>query len=282
MSDGHEDKEKPDGVVLDSLTRQQRDVIDLNNEIAERQTGRIHRFNIDASHDEITLREQKKTRELTALLRLLQNPDYARLYYRTEKAIDRASRAAEAALAANTRDSAELRQHLEKMRDAAPRLADGRRFFMSDSGKFYTEHGEDVTDDARIINLPKNAPTWEGYTREREKLDALNRQRMEIDEYRDGVLNPANKRLADEDHPPGERELERILQDVTEKMPEDIRSHADVSAAKPDTASADDFLDDEALNAPDLPAHFRAAHDGPADAPPGTTPAVVIAPKAVT
>ena len=53
MTDGRDDEGKPDGVALDELSPRQRDFIDLNNEVAGRDTGRIHRFVADARPHEL-------------------------------------------------------------------------------------------------------------------------------------------------------------------------------------------------------------------------------------
>lgn len=271
-----EDKGKPDGVVLDELPRSLRDNVELNNEYAGRETGRAHRFLTGNHSDGANAQERKKDKELRALLRLLQDPEYARLYYKAEQVLDRTSVAVGAALAKNAYEMNDVRRQIEKMRSAAPALKDGRKIFRAADGHVYAEDGTDVTAEAKTISWPPKGATWEEYKAEKDRLDALAGQRIEINDYRDGVLNPAKTRLKDEDNPPDKSELNEILRKVG-KMPAGVHDELDSTAAPriADTAAeksaAEEFAGSSGLNAPDLGADFKVAHDGiveqPAPAP---------------
>jgi hypothetical protein len=124
---------------------------------------------------------------------------------------------------------------------------------------------------------PPKSTTWEEYKAEKDKLDSLAGQRIEINEYRDGVLGSAKNRLKDEDNPPNKSELQNILRDIDAKMPASVKQEYGaedraVLPSKPSTGSAaDDYANSSGLNAPVLTADFKAAHDGisgePAPAP---------------
>lgn len=79
MAGDRKDADQSDGISLDSLPKWLRDMIDLNNESAGRETGRIKRFSLSVSDKSLNAEKEKDERRFNALMRLLQDPHYARI-----------------------------------------------------------------------------------------------------------------------------------------------------------------------------------------------------------
>ncbi len=135
----------PDGMALESLPAWLRDLIDINNESAGRNTGRIQRFSASSRYEGPESQKREKEHNFSNLIYLLQNPHYARLYRQAVDAVNEADRAAARALLKLEREGELAAQHLRKLKEAAAQLPGGRRVFQSKNGRIYTEDSEDVT-----------------------------------------------------------------------------------------------------------------------------------------
>jgi hypothetical protein len=198
------------------------DFDDSQNELAGRDAGRISRFFNDSRRDSIAERQRKNAdtvQFLTNLQILMQDPEYAALYKdvtdllsRAEVATDKALMRAEAAL--------------EDILDKAARLPDGGKVFMDKDGQVRSENGAIV--DVAIaegIVWPEDAPSYEDYTRTRQRID-------EVREYQVGVLGHARERLSDEENPAQKDELESIQNDIQNGI-DVIVNDKTVDAVKP-------------------------------------------------
>jgi hypothetical protein len=288
VGDEREDQARPDSIGADSLPRSLRDLTDLNNEVAGRDTGRAQRFHSGDAAALDSKREREKEKAFNELLRRLQDPEYARAYQATRSAADRAAAAVETALNANAVASAEVQSRLQEMRESAATLADGRKVFRGKDGRLIAEDGTDVSDQrASITGLSDVTPSWDDYARESERAEALAREREQIERYQHGVLNPIRQRLDDPDNPYDKDELDGARHQLEEQMPLSVESAYEksapaVSASVPAPRSAaDEYLGSYELNAPDVAATFAAARDGatPAEAGPALLPDS--APKAI-
>jgi hypothetical protein len=254
-----------DGANIDALPKSLRDSIDLNNEYAGRETGRMKRFLTARDANGPQAEKEKDERHFTRLMQLLSDPNYAKAYYTTEAMVERAEGATEIALARNAEKLQEAQEQREQLRASAADAPDGRKIFASKDGNVYYEDGSKVTDPS-VQKLAKGSPSWEDFQRTQETIERLERERRAIEDYSREVLDPARSRLNDQNNPPSEEELERIRHDLETRMPGPVReaydeaNHANASPVAP-SALDDDYLSETALNAPDLPAHFKAAHD---------------------
>ncbi|MDJ0683492.1 MAG: hypothetical protein QNJ84_02210 [Alphaproteobacteria bacterium] len=230
----------------DAEQRQDRD--DYNNEMAGRETGRIHRFfqkeRPGSPHD----RDRKARREhaaLTALMALLADPAYAALYQDTVDMVNDHAAKAEAALEDAEQALATAEARLDELLQNAARLPDGRRVFRDADGTLHAEDGAPIDPvDAEGILWPDDAPSYEDYLAHRR---AVADARQKVEDWRDylvSVIGVARDRLSDEDNPLTADEL-RELQDR-------IRDQAPEAVAEPDAPAAHTKDTSFALTLPDL------------------------------
>lgn len=267
MSSDRGDLRNFDGTNLDALPRWLRDLIDLGNESAGRDTGRARRFYLSEEHDpQGAEKKREKERAFNALLLRLQDPNYARLYAEAAENVTRAGNAVETALREIARETDAVRQRLERIRETAARLPDGTRIYRSGvDGKLYAEDGRSVNSAGLSADDLDAAPSWEEYTGAKRSLDMLETERRGIEIYKRDILEPAKERLGDTESPPAEEELE-FFKKLEAPMPtrarkEFDRQKAEDAGLKPE-ASADE-QGSAALNAPDLRTEFKAALDSP-------------------
>jgi hypothetical protein len=268
-----------EGIALDSLPKWLRDQIDYNNESAGRETGRAKRFLTSDRDDDPHSEKQKGERRFSELLRLLQNPGYAKLYSQAANLVSDAQDAAGRALLGLEREGALVSERIKALKDGAAELPDGRKVFRSKDGRLIAEDGKDVTDRKReITGLKEGTPGWEEFRREQDALAEIERRRREIEAYQREVLDPAKTRLGDTDNPPTPDELEEIIRKTRDAMPPSVRSEYEArpSIAKAEAPSlpsaADEYVGEVSLASPPIGSHFAAAITGaePAAAPQAT------------
>lgn len=281
------DSTSDDGISLDSLPKLLRDKIDYDNEVAGRETGRARRFlSSDRDHDADS-QAKKEERRFNALLRLLQDPNYARLYSQAANAVTNAEEATNRALRKLDEKAELASQSLNALRDKALELPDGRKVFRAKDGRFLTEDGKDVSDQRGALKGSlEDAPSYEEFKHALETLQDIQRRQRELERYKQDVLNPFKDRLSDTDNPPSEDELHEMIE-RTEAMPPDAR--AELASSKPfdlnartgtQPSAASEYVAAAELNAPDMDAHFRAAANGSFEDP-YASPKATVTPKAV-
>lgn len=264
MAEGHKDIERFDGFALDTLPRWLRDMIDINNEIAGRETGRAKRFSAADDAGNPDAERKKDERRINELLRRLQDPEYAQLYKEAAKLITNADEAVERALRRLERDGELAAEKLDGIKSRAAELPDGRKVFQDKDGRLIAEDGSDVTDKRdTITGLSEGLARWEDYESARKRLEDIERRKRELRDYRDDVLEPARDRLSDPENPPSKEELEDIIKRVR-NMPADARAELmkmDAGYKPPVTSgsAAAKEHDGEAKIGPDMLGQFRLA-----------------------
>lgn len=221
MTGDHKYTDQSDGVFLDSLPKWLRDMIDLNNESAGRETGRIKRFNLPVSDKAINAEKEKEERRFNALLRLLQDPIYARIYYHAVVTVTTAEEAIEKAKRKLEQEGELAEKRRRELLDKAAQLPDGTKVFQSlNDGRVYSEHGEDVTHWKNSnTGFYPNSPSWEDYQHTKKIAEEIEKQRHQVEIYQHRVLNPMKERLSDSDNPATSDELEKITTKVKKEMP---------------------------------------------------------------
>ena len=269
MAKGKDDSTGFDGFNIESLPRWLRDFIDLQNEVAGREAGRIKRFLPEDRFEGPNSEKKKNERAFNALMRLLQDPHYARLYSEAVDVVTRADRAVSAALDEIARETDAARRRLEQLRQSAAELPDGTKVFLSDrDGHLYTEDGS-IVDDRRAAasGLSESSPSWEEFSTARTRIDDLDDERQRIETYRRERIEPAKERLRDTDHPASEEELEEF-KSMEGTLPPRGRKHlraeepgAAKSGAALKNSAADEIAGVYESPAPDVTGAFKTAHD---------------------
>ncbi len=136
------------------------------------------------------------------------------------------------ALTEARREATEAAESLERLRDRATTLPDGRRVYRDQNGNAYTEDGGRIPDDeAATIKRADGAPSLEDY-RNADRRDREARRRLdEIERYNER-LNAIRQRL--NGATPGsvsQEELERLEAELDRDMPDSVRQTREQLAA---------------------------------------------------
>lgn len=287
--DGKEEQERarPESIGTDSLPSTQRNVIDLNNEIAGHETGRSKKFLNLESPEALRVRKREEEHRLSALMHAMQDPEYAAAYKATKDAAEAARRAVDAARLKLDLEAQRATDRLDQIRQSAAQLRDGTRVYISKAdGRLYTEGGVDVSDRrGEATGLTQGSPSYEDFRRARDDAEGIAERRREVERYESEVLQPVEERLPNEDDPYTLEQLEEAKRRL-EEMPPDVLAEYDFprAAVSPDTkrSAADDYLGSDDFAAPDMNMHFAsAARDASHDPSSPASPATTSSPKPV-
>lgn len=231
------------------------DANDFANELAGLDAGRQERFMVGAQRDSGDEGEQRRERDsVTLLQQLLRNPEYARLYDAARSALDSAQRALDAAIIANAEAQDRLTQTVEDMESKAATLEDGTKVFRSADGNLYTADGRRLSaEEAAGVNVPDDAPSYEAYTQAQDALRRAKEKGRDLSDIQTTILDPARRRLEDENNPPSEDELRDLIPKL-QGVPSDIertRATAEfgAAAAEQEIAEIEPVLDQSELDA---------------------------------
>ncbi|SFF20861.1 hypothetical protein [Nitrosomonas sp. Nm166] len=271
MAGARKDIDQFDGISLDSLPKWLRDMIDLNNESAGRETGRIKRFNLPVSDKAINAEKEKEERRFNALMRLLQDPHYARLYHHAVATVTAAEEAAEKARRKLEQESELAENRRRDLLGKAEQLPDGTKVFQSMNGRIYAEHGEDVTHRKDFITeLNSNSPKWEEYQHVKKITQEIEKRKQDVEHYHREIIDPAKNRLSDVDQPLSAEELEKLVKKIKTEMPMDVRVQQNTYELATSrindpvrNETADELFGSYQPNAPKIQADFKTAHDEP-------------------
>lgn len=233
----------------DLEAKRRRDFDDLQNESAGRETGRIRRFLTRDDQALEAIRKKRAQEALRSLLEiLLDDPLYRAKFEAASEAVTHAMTAVERALADLMR-RIEAQEHvLAEMGKRAARLPDGTRVYRDAKGVVRRADGSIVDDTlAATILWTGGEPSFAERRQAQERLDLLRAEQDTVTTYRDDVLGPAKDRLNDPDNPPSLEELDRILQNVADRMPDSVRDQQ----ASPEEA-ADRSVKPTAITLPTL------------------------------
>lgn len=206
--------------------RRQRDHDDLQNEMADRETGRARRFlTEDARSVEGARRRRERLAVETELLLMIQDPIYRERYEAAAEALSTAMRTTETVLARLEEQRILAQAAIDDIQDKAARLPDGTRVYRDARGIVRREDGSAVDDSlAATIIWTGHEPNLEAFTTARRGLDDIQADLDAVTDYQNDVLGPARDRISDEDSPPSLDELDRIQEDLDTKMPGVLRA----------------------------------------------------------
>lgn len=267
-------------------TRWEQDFDDLNREAAGVQGNRISRFKGDDAGRHLT-GTNKKDEGADELAEFVLSEMLTTQRDMLLRRIDMLDRASFEALVETEKKLVQAREDLDRLRDNAYQLPDGTKVYRTEDGAAVYDDdgnrlGNDVIDPAAI---PDNKPTWEDRQRRGERVDQFQRERRDIQDYRDR-LDRARDKLGDDDL--SSDDIEGVEQGIDETMPQSVRRHydrlaghdPDLSAGSGRTASAASayvgkpnlgnnptMADSFAAAVAGLPQSSRPAPDAPAAIP---------------
>lgn len=262
-------------MALDTLPNWLRDLIEYNDELAGRENGRRQRFFLSEEGDGRRAGDKKKEqRRFDELLRLLQNPVYAKLYYQAAETIERVDTAADRARRRLAQEYDAVTEQLDKLKSRAAEFPDGKKVFRARDGRLIAENGEDVTDRQESMKgLSPETSGWEEFRAAQDRLDEIRQQQREIDEYMQDVVEPFRQRMTDPGQPVTEEELREFHGNMKDGMPQALRAEYDnLLKAGPESktgpvrsTAAAEYAGPTGLDAPDLFGQFKAAGAAIAD-----------------
>lgn len=202
---------------------------DFHDEMAGRDTYKIARF-LSAEHRE-DRREHRSSQArradgMSRLQTLLaSNAAYAKTYNDTFDALRAAEAATERAIAKMEAARDQAQQDLAEMMGRAPRLADGRRVFKDQYGKFWDQNGGQVSaDEGATIEWRGDEATQEEFAAQEKRYIDLYNGVNELRGYQVDTLGRARDRMTDQENPPKAEELEQFQRDIQERMPAAARA----------------------------------------------------------
>lgn len=211
----------------DRLKRREQDYADQQNELADREVGRMARFTSPENRRDAygERKSDKKFPEtLTALQRLLQTPGYAEARAEFGDFLRDVESATDTAIAMVQRELANAEAALTDTLEVANRLPDGRAVFRDKHGQVWTENGELVSaDDAAAVVWKDGAPTYEDYQTARQRAENARRKLDELEGYQRDVLGPARDRFEDDEEPMTADEFDEHRKRIKDEMPEAVQ-----------------------------------------------------------
>ena len=216
--------EKPQHEGLDSKSPVDRDRIDLELERSGGGSGRRQRFFVaDANNPYGPESEDQKSKRAyqTLLDRLLLDEAYAQAYHAAYDTLNRARKAADAALHDLHQQIEAGEQSLADIRERATRLEDGTLVFQSQvDGRLYDEDGQRLSEeDVATVRPGEDALSWEDYKAARDGLTKAYEQKAEVEDYQRNVLDKAEARLNDKENPMTREAIEELERDIQSTAP---------------------------------------------------------------
>lgn len=205
--------------------RRRRDFDDLQNEYAGRETGRMSRFLPQDSNSPEALRKKRSEAAYRSLLEvLLEDPIYRARYEKVQQALTDAVAATEQALAVIASEIEQAIDTIKDLRGKAARLPDGTRVYRDAKGNIRREDGSIVEDTlAATIIWTGHEASFEVMQAAADALATLQAQQDELNAFQNNVLGPAQNQMSDQDDPPTLEELDQILTDIDQLMPDRVR-----------------------------------------------------------
>ncbi|WP_019960633.1 hypothetical protein [Woodsholea maritima] len=186
-------------------SKNETDLADYQDELAERSTGKIRRFFVDGEHTPGSKAQREKEASnsvtLTALQLAMQDPAYAAAYQAVWDTYERVQNALDEAILDNA-------EELERLEAEAARLDDGTVIFMRPDGSAETRDGRIIPPSALIgVAIPEDATTIEEYR------IAMQRS-AELADIQTEIIDPARDRINDQDNPLSVEELQNFSDEI--------------------------------------------------------------------
>lgn len=198
---------------------------DFQNEMAGRETGRQKRYfpHRLTSAEQINKEQEEWAEEITALMLRLQNDAvYAKLYHDMMDMLSEAELKTDAALNVRLNNLDITCKDLENIQANAARLSDGKRVYRNNEGDVYLEDRTKIRDRDLLDSIlwKGDEPTYEEYTTTVTKIETMQSDITDLNDYRINVLGTARDRMEDEDNPVETDEMEELQQRIQNKPPQ--------------------------------------------------------------
>lgn len=215
---------------------------DLNHEIANVDTGRVHRFLSGDNSTRSGSREEKeaKRRLQTLFDEMMRDPEYAAAYQSASKALGEAENDAEVQIALAKETLATSNAELDDLQSKAKELPDGRRvYFDPQTGQVFTEDGQALDEaTASQIEFTGHEPTYADYVAAKQKVDSAQSHLDEWYNYQI-TLGGFRNELEDQDNPPSNQRLGEIEREIVESRLEFVSADQNfVASEQPDRTSS--------------------------------------------
>jgi len=206
--------------LSDVEAKRQRDFDDLQHELRGEENGRMRRFLGPEDARTPEGRRKKREQDRRTLERLMQDPEYARLYGMLGDRLGDAEAQADAALVSIQQMLDQLRDDISAMEAAAARTPDGRNVLQFEDGRVVYSDGSEVPPAiAEDIIWPESAPSAEDYFAARRDEQAFLKALQGWTEYRYETLGRLRDRFDDEANPMSKDELEAALREIEAARP---------------------------------------------------------------
>lgn len=214
---------------------------DYNNEISDRDTGRISRFGIDNPKQQLS---EKEKRERSALQSLLLNVSYKASFDAALQAFNQAQSMVYEALIKATDNLDNAKHVYDGLLERASTLPDGTKVFLADDGTAYTEDGRVLDqDEVRTVDWREGGPSWDEAQASRKAYNEAQRRYDEVAHY-NNRLDQINHELNDEDNPPSLDRLDELkdeLNNITKNLHNNNIKSAELAYSKPTNVHVPDL-----------------------------------------
>lgn len=211
--------------------RRRRDFDDLQNELAERETGRIARFGVGSERARQI--EEKKRRERAfrdELERLLAtDPEYRALYSDLGNKLHDAETEADETISVLLKRIASIEDEISRMQHNALIVPGIGRVYRFADGRVVDESRVEV-DPAIVADIvwPSGATTGEAYFAAQDELDALRSHLTDWESYRVETLGDIRDRHDNREDPMSKADMRDALQRIERNLP--VPANVELSA----------------------------------------------------
>ncbi|SMX28184.1 hypothetical protein TRP8649_02299 [Pelagimonas phthalicica] len=213
--------------------KRQRDVDDLQNEVAGNETGRISRF-LSAEDDRSVEGKRRKREKQEAadrrLMDLMKDPEYAALHHDLGDKLRDAETGADETIAAMQAHLRAIEAEIADIEARAAKGPDGAPVFRTAHGRVVHADGEELPPEiAAGIIWPDNAPSAEDYFAARAERDSAVAKLNEWQSYRNDVLGGIRHRYDDKENPMTKDDLKDALDQIETARPLEATLNTDMA-----------------------------------------------------
>ncbi|WP_417449553.1 hypothetical protein [Kordiimonas sp.] len=212
-----------------ALERKREDFVDLQNELAGRETGKTSRFLSKEERDRRSGKTASNQTRMSALDILLMDPEYRAAYNGLMNLLDDAEQDTQRSIDDAEVQLSKAKDDLEDTQNRASTLPDGTRVYQDKDGNVFSEDGTQIhSPETDSIVWKDGSPGYEEYLARRKSITDWQQYLDDLRVYQTDVLGSARDRMSDPDNPPSLDDIKKIENDIVSKKPASIRSEQEV------------------------------------------------------